>query len=208
MDDHISTSPWPIGSQQSTLLVTASFRWVPVDKVLSSNLQAGLPSTWPTSGVHWNGSPLSTGLRNAAHKDHSPLGLLSFLSLLRTIFFPTSSHSSYSGDCPEPPCSLPTLSWSDKWAPISHRCGGSGPSTSTAAPEEPSGQALHFCSFYKGCQWVTINDVRSGFTISQHVLNSDPTSYSFITWCCLAPIVIFSDFRDSAHLLSNKKSWI
>ena len=61
---------------------------------------------------------------------------------------------------------------------------------------------------FKGCQCVTINAVRPGFTISQHVLNTDPTSYSFITWCYLAPIVIFSDFRDSAHLLSNKKSWI
>ena len=85
---HISTSPWPTGSQQSTLLVTASFQWVPMDEVLSRNLQAGSPSTWLTSGVHWNGSPFSAGLRNAAYKDHSPLDLLPFLSLLRTIFSP------------------------------------------------------------------------------------------------------------------------
>jgi len=148
MDDHISTSPWPTGSQQSTLLVTASFQWVPMDEVLSRNLQAGSPSTWLTSGVHWNGSPFSAGLRNAAHKDHSPLGLLPFLSLLRTIFFPTSSHSSYSGDCPEPPWSPShfALKWQGnsyfsplwwEWAQHSNSC----------PLEEPSIQALHFCSF-------------------------------------------------------------
>lgn len=208
MDGHISTSPWPTGSQQSTLLVTASFRWVPVDEVLSRNLQADSPSTWPTSGVHWNGSPLSTGLRNAAHKDHSPLGLLSFLSLLRTLFpyiftllllwrlSRTTLPPSHSALKWQASPYFSPLWW--EWAQHSTSC----------PPEEPSVQALHFCSFYKGCQWVTISAVRSGFTISQHVLNSDPTSYSFITWCCLAPIVIFSDFRDSAHLLSNKKSWI
>lgn len=158
MDDHISTSPWPTGSQQSTLLVTASFRWVPVDEVLSRNLQADSPSTWPTSGVHWNGSPLSTGLRNAAHKDHSPLGLLSFLSLLRTIFSPTSSHSSYSGDCPEPPCPLPTLPWSDKRAPISHHCGGSGPSTPPAAPQRnPQSRLSISALFIKAASgWLSV----------------------------------------------------
>ena len=51
---------------------------------------------------------------------------------------------------------------------------------------------------------MTINASGSGFTISQHVLKRDTTSYSFTTWSYLAPIVIFSDFRDSAHLLSNK----
>lgn len=177
MDDHISTAPWPTGSQQSPLhshcILPSPRRWGPLKKP-PGRLTIHMAHIWCLLEMDplfqlaqkcSSQSPWSVAISLPSQDYLFPyiFTLLLLWRLSRTTLKPLPTlplhcrqmlHCLSHQGCPLKWQGSPYFSprwW--EWAQHSNSCPW----------EEPSIQALHLRSF-KGCQWVTINAVRSGFT--------------------------------------------